>query len=116
MDVQLTPRPFGGFIVLLGLVSFWIIPLVIRSQEATYAKRLDDEGITTLGGKRIPWSDVKQVKHTRYKMGATGGIIEAYSFITSKGRIGFLSNRIKNFDEVMGYVWSKVPQLEKGNL
>jgi hypothetical protein len=113
MDVQLTPRPFGCLIIFLGLISFWIIPLVIRSQEAAYAKRLDDEGIATLGGKRIPWSDLKQVQHKRYKMGATGGIIEAYSFTTSKGRVGFLSNRIKNFDEVMRFVWSKVPQLEQ---
>jgi hypothetical protein len=113
MDVQLTPRPFGCFIVFLGLISFWIIPLVIRSQEAAYAKRLDDEGITTLGGKRIPWSELNQAKHTRYKMGTPGGIIEAYRFTSSKGAIGFLSNRIKNFDEVMCYVWSKVPQLKE---
>ncbi len=113
MDVQLTPRPFGCFIIFLGLISFWIIPLVIRSQEAAYAKRLDDEGISTKGGKRILWNDLKQVKHTRYKMGATGGIIQGYSFITLKGRVGFLSNRIRNFDEVMRYVWLKVPQLEQ---
>jgi hypothetical protein len=113
MDVQLTPRPFGCLIIFLGLTSFWIIPLVIRKQEAAYAKRLDDEGIITKGGKRISWSDLKQVKHTRYKMGATGGIIEAYRFTSSKGPVGFLSNRIKNFDDVMRYVWSKVPQLEK---
>jgi hypothetical protein len=113
MDVQLTPRPFGCLIIFLGLISFWIIPLIIRRQEAAYAKHLDDEGIATLGGKRIFWSDLKQVQYKRYKMGATGGIIEAYSFTTSKGRVGFLSNRIKNFDEVMRYVWSKVPQLKK---
>jgi hypothetical protein len=113
MDVQLTPRPFGCLIIFLGLISFWIIPLIIRSQEAAYAKRLDDEGITTKGGKRISWSDLKQAKHTRYKMGATGGIIEAYSFTTTKGRVSFLSNRIKNFDEVMHYIWSKVPQFQK---
>ena len=107
------PRPFGFFITLLGLISFWMIPLVIRSQEAAYAKHVDDEGVATLGGKRILWSDLKQVKHTRYKLGATSGIIEAYSFTTSKGRVGFLSNRIKNFDEVMNYVWSKIPQLKQ---
>ena len=113
MDVQLTPRPFGCFIVLLGFISFWIIPLMIRSQEAVYATRLDDKGIATKGGKCILWSDLKQVKHTRYKIGATGKTIEAYRFSSTKGSVGFLSNRMKNFDEVMSYVWSKVPGLKQ---
>jgi hypothetical protein len=113
MDVQLTPRPFGCLIVFLGLISFWIIPLMIRSQEAAFAKRLSDEGIETLGGKRIPWSDLKSVRHTRYRLKGASTIIEAFRFKSSKGPIGFLSNRMKNFDEAMAYVWAKAPHLNK---
>lgn len=113
MDVQLTPRPFGCFIVFLGLISFWIIPLMLRSREGVFPKRLDDEGIMTRAGKRIPWSDLKSVKHLRYKLRGGRSVMEEYNFTSSQGRVQFFSNRIFNFNEVMTYVWSKVPQLEK---
>ena len=113
MDIKLSPRPFGCLIIILGLMSFWIIPIMIRSRESVFPKRLDDKGILTQSGKSIAWNELKRVKHSRFRLGSTGTVMEAYNFHSARGRISFFSNRIVNFDEAMAYTWSKVPHLAK---
>jgi hypothetical protein len=114
MDIELYPRPVGCLIIFLGLISFWIIPLMIRSRESVFPKQLSEEGIVTRAGKKVAWSELKKVQHLRYRLNTGGAVMEEYNFKTPKGRICFFSNRIKNFDAVMDYVWVKVPHLAEG--
>ena len=113
MEVQITRRPNGCIFFFLGLLTLGLVPLLLRGREAVFVVRMDDNGVTTKGGKIIPWSDFKKAAYSKYRIRNGGTILEEYNFKTSKGSVNFFSNRMKNFDQAIDYVWTKIPHLNK---
>jgi hypothetical protein len=109
MEVKLRRALPGCLGIPLSIMTLGIFPLMLRNIERNYfPATVDDEGVVTRGGKRILWSEFTKVRKVMVKNGMSQYLLE-YHFDSPKGRVAFHLGRIENIEQVLQFVWIRIP-------
>lgn len=65
IEVQLRPEVPGCLTLLLAGLSLGLVPILMRWNERHFARRMDEDGVTTRGGRRIAWSEVTAIRRAQ---------------------------------------------------
>ena len=108
MEVSLRPPLHGCLIALLGLMTLGLYPLLRRMMERRFIRRMDDAGIETRGGKRIPWPEVTAIRRVK---GVVNGVVMSDELLleTRRGRVSLALWRAGNADEALDYLLRRLP-------
>ena len=107
IEVQTAPHP-GCLMVVGGLFSFGLVPLILILSLKTQPTRMGPAGMTLKNGTQIPWSSLTKVVHVRVH-GQTGVVAERFDLSHPKGVTKVVLNRIYNRDAVFNYILRYVP-------
>ncbi len=109
MEVKLRPALPGCLGIGLGVMSFGLIPWMIRNNDRNFfPASVDDQGVVTRRGKRILWTEFAKVRKIVIDRGMSKYTLE-YHFDSPKGRVAFHRGRIENIEEVLQFVWAQIP-------
>jgi hypothetical protein len=113
MEVRLIPIS-GCLNVFLGVMTLGVAPLGTWIAQRSWPKRVDEEGLVTRGGKRIPWSAITKVTKviTRIQNGAA--TTEHYELRSPQGKVVVAVYRLENGAAVWAYIWERLPEAAKG--
>ena len=111
MDVQYY-KTSGCFNVILGVLTLGIVPLVIWRQQRQWPARVDENGLTTRGGKRIPWQEFTRVTRqiTYLGSGATATRVERLELSSPQGKVLVPTERLANREQVTTYILRHLPE------
>ena len=110
MDIKIVPLS-RGLMVVLGVCTLGIAPLAIRMKEKHWPKSVDESGLITRGGKRYAWGDFTKV--LKVITNVSGTVTERYDLRASSGTVGIFPGRIQNAQQVMDYIWRRLPEEAK---
>ena len=128
VEVQLRPGVSGCLMVPLACLSLGLIPLLMRWGARHFARRMDEFGIETRGGKRIAWNEFTRIKRAQQTLrpGMHGALLrptvsddlfaptshalsDEYLLESPKGRVSVPFWRVINANEVRAYTVAHVP-------
>jgi hypothetical protein len=113
MEVKIKPVS-GCAQILLGILTLGIFPLAQWLNLRGWPKALDESGLTTRGGTKIAWNEFTKVTKVITNIGRTGAKTEHYELKFPKGKIVVAPYRLENGDQVLEYVWRRLPAQAKG--
>jgi hypothetical protein len=100
----------GCLRLLLGVLSFGLIPLLLRREDGRFVRRMDGQGFETRDGRRIAWADVTEVRHAQ---GWVRGKLMSDELLlsTPRGKISVPLWRAEHPAAVREYALSHLPDL-----
>ncbi len=107
MEVRII-QPSGCLMWGLGILTLGIAPLFIKQQQRSWPAYLDDEGVTTRGGKRIAWSEFTRVVRVVTRL-TSGTTIERYELHSPHGKVLVPTERLVNGQEVVRFILEHLP-------
>ena len=113
MDVRIIPLN-GCIQAILGFLTLGVAPLAIWISERNWPKSVDEQGLTTRGGKQIAWSEFTKV--TRILTQVTRGsssTVERFELQSSKGKVVVVAYRLVDGEQVLDYIWRHLPEQAK---
>ena len=113
MDVRIIPLN-GCMQVILGVFTLGVAPLAIWISERSWPKSVDEQGLTTRGGKQIAWSEFTKV--TRILTQVTRGSstpVERFELKSRKGKVIVVVYRLVDGEKVLDYIWRHLPEQAK---
>jgi len=113
MEVRLIPLS-GCLNVSLGVMTLGIAPLAVWLNTRSWPQTLDEQGVVTRGGKRIPWSAFTKAVKVITRIPDTGVTVERYDLHSPQGVVRVALDRIENKDAVWAYIWERLPEQAKG--
>jgi len=108
VEIDLRPPLHGCLIALLGLMTLGLYPLLRRMGERHFIRRMDEEGLETRGGKRIPWAAVTAVQRRQGVMGSAV-LSDEMLLETARGRVSLPLWRAGNAEEALAYLLRRLP-------
>ena len=102
-------RSFRTRLILIGLLSCGIGSLVLYLISRGYVRTLDDQTVTTRGGKVFSWSDLKTVSPV-YVQRHGNRRLNHVDLIFSNGKAGVFYQMFENGAEVLHFVRTKTGQ------
>ncbi|MBX6374666.1 MAG: hypothetical protein IRZ13_10590 [Acetobacteraceae bacterium] len=108
MDVQLRPPMHGCLIAIISLMTLGVYPLLRRFLERHFIRRMDDTGIETRGGKRIPWSEFTRIQRVVAKVQGVQ-MSDEYLLHSPRGRVSLPLWRTGNAKEAADYLQRHLP-------
>jgi hypothetical protein len=109
MEVKLRPALPGCLGIPLGIMTLGIVPLMIANNDRNlFPASVDDQAVVTRAGKRILWTEFTKVRKVVIKNGMSRYTLE-YHFDSPKGRVAFHMRRIENIEQVLAFVWTRIP-------
>lgn len=114
MDVQ-TKGSTTCLMILLGVLTLGIGPLLVSLQQRNWPRRVDAGGITTRGGKHIPWSAFTHMTYSRTRL-ASGYEVERYDLYGPKAHVIVPTERLVNGPQVVAAILHYLPEAVKATL
>jgi hypothetical protein len=113
MDVRIIPLN-GCMQVFLGVFTLGVAPLAIWISERSWPKSVDEQGLTTRGGKQIAWNEFTKVTRvlTRVTRGSSS-TVEHFELRSSKGKVVVAAYRLVDGEQVLDYIWRHLPEQAK---
>jgi len=113
MDVKIIPLS-GCLQVVLAVLTLGVASLAKFIQEKSWPKRVDDQGLTTRGGKQIAWSEFTKMKLVNtYINSSSSPATQHYELASGKGKVVVAPYRLENGDQVMEYIYTRLPESAK---
>ncbi len=130
LEVQLRPGVPGCVTMPLGCLTLGLVPFLTRWGERHFARRMDEFGVETRGGKRIAWSEFTSIKRSQGTLGYGPGLghrvlrtkvtddlyspradalSDEYLLESSRGRVSVPFWRVANADAVRAFTLAHVP-------
>src|SRR5215216_2886697 len=109
MDVKIVPVP-GCLQIFLGVFTLGVAPLAVWLSERMWPQSVDEQGLTTRGGKRIAWDEFTKITKVITRIGRTSNKTEHYELRSSKGKVVVALYRLENSGQVFDYIWRRLPQ------
>lgn len=126
IEVDLRPGVSSWVSAPLGCLSLGLIPLLTRSAERHFARRMDDLGVETRAGKRVGWSEFTSIKRAQGIVGSgrrvlrvnvsddvysptTHATSDEYWLESPKGRVSVPFWRATNGDAVREFTLAHLP-------
>lgn len=108
IEVKLRPGVHGCIYWPLAVISLGVIPLAMKAGEKHFIARMDEDGLTTRGGKRIAWDEIERVQRT---VGTVKGVRMSDELVvhTAKGRVSLPTWRAENAEEALVYFGAHSP-------
>ncbi len=113
MDVKIRPLP-GCMNVFLAVLTLGVAPLGKWIVERSWPRRVDEEGIETRGGKRIPWASFTRAVRvlTRVTQGSSS-TVEHYELHSPQGKVNVAAYRLEDGEAILDYIWQHLPEAAK---
>lgn len=106
MQVKVIPMS-GCMMFFLGVLTLGIAPLAIKLKERSWPKEVDEEGLVTRAGVRIPWGEFTQA--TRVISNVRGTVTERYDLVWPGGKVSIVPSRLEESSKVLQYIWDRLP-------
>jgi hypothetical protein len=110
MKVEIKPLS-GCMKITLGVLTLGVFPLFYWLNLRNWPKLVDEQGLVTRKGTRIEWSQFTKFKKVITYM--RGGQIEHFELSSPKGKIVVAPYRLVNGDQVLDYIWQRLPEQAK---
>lgn len=110
MEVKIVPVS-GCLKVFLGVMTLGVAPLMTWINERNWPGLVDEQGLVTRGGTRIAWNEFTRVTKVFTKVGSTRTEHLELSF--PKGRVVVAAYRLVNGEQVLSYIWQRLPERAK---
>ena len=112
MDVKIIPVS-GCLQIFLGVFTLGVAPLAIWLGERMWPQSVDEQGLTTRGGKRIAWDEFTNIKKVITRVGRTNTKTEHYELSGYKGKVIVVLYRLEQGAQVFDYIWRRLPERVK---
>lgn len=112
MEVKIIPIS-GCVQVILAVFTLGIAPLAKWLGERNWPKFVDEQGLVTRGENRIPWNEFTKVTKVVTRIGNTSGTTEHYELRHPKGKVIVAEYRLVNGNQIMNYIWQRLPEQAK---
>jgi len=108
MEVTLRAPLPGCLIALVSVMTLGLYPILRRTAERRFIRRMDDAGIETRGGARIAWRDIDGVRHV---IGKVEGVTRSDEYLIHAGKrtISLPLWRIENAAAARDFLVSRLP-------
>jgi hypothetical protein len=110
MDVKIMPVS-GCLKVFLGVMTLGVAPLMGWLNERKWPKSVDEQGLVTRGGTRVPWSEFTKITKVITKVG--GGKTEHFELSYPQGKIVVAPYRLVDGQQILDYIWQRLPAASK---
>ncbi len=107
MEVKIV-KSQGCLMALLGVLTLGLGPLMVYLQQRQWPARLDAAGVTTRGGKFIPWTAFTRVTRTTTRV-TLGAAVERYDLYAPAGHVIVPPGRLVNGQQVVAYLLAHLP-------
>jgi hypothetical protein len=110
MEIKIKPLS-GCMAVFLAVFTLGVAPLAIWISERSWPKLVDEQGLVTRGGKRIPWGEFTRITRvlTRVTRGSSS-TVEHYELRASGSKVIVAVYRLENGQQVFDYIWQHLPE------
>jgi hypothetical protein len=109
MEVKKVPLS-GCLQVILAVFTLGVAPLLISMGERSWPKLVDDQGLVTRGGKRIPWNEFTKVTKVVTRIGSGGGTTEHYELRSKQGKVIVPTYRLQDGEKVVDFILNRLPE------
>lgn len=110
MDVEIKPLS-GCMVVTLGILTLGLFPVFNWFNTRSWPKLLDEQGLVTRKGTRIPWDQVTKFRKVVTSM--RGATTEHYEMFSPQGKVVVVDYRLVNGGEVLDYIWEHISEEAK---
>ncbi len=114
MDVQ-TKGSTTYLMIFLGVLTFGLGPLLVWLQQRNWPRRVDASGMTTRGGRHIPWQHFTHMTYSRTRVGA-GYTVERYDLYGPRVHVIVPTERLVAGAQVVEMMWRYLPEQVKATL
>ncbi len=111
MDVKILPLN-GCLQIILAVFTLGLAPLLTWLNERGWPKSLDEQGLTTRGGRRIAWSDFTRITEVVTRLNS-GGTTVHYELKHPQGKVVVAVYRLQDGQQVFDYIWQRLPERAK---
>ncbi len=111
MEVKVIPMP-GCLMLVLGIFTLGIAPILIKLKERSWPKLLDEKGLVTRGGKRIEW--IEFTKFERVITRVQGTTTERFDLLSPQGTVSVVVYRLQEGAQVLEYISQHLPDYARG--
>lgn len=108
MDVPLHRATSGCLWWPAVIASFGLVLLITKMVERSFVARMDDDGFTTRGGKRIAWREVTSVRRVQTLLNGRLAS-DALRLTSARGSVSLPLSRTDNPAAVYDYAISRLP-------
>ncbi len=113
MEVKIKPLS-GCMRITLGVLTLGMMPLFAWINERNWPKTIDEQGLVTRKGTRIPWGSFTRIRKVITRMsGSSTALSEHYELSHPQGKVIVAAYRLENGDQVLDYVWNHLPEQAK---
>jgi hypothetical protein len=110
MEAKLIPVS-GCMQVVLGVFTLGVAPLAMKLQERGWPKVVDEQGLETRGGLRIPWNEFTNIQ--KVITNVNGTVTERFELHSPQGKVPVVVYRMENGPQVLQYIWERLPESAK---
>ncbi|MBK8794105.1 MAG: hypothetical protein IPN59_13505 [Holophaga sp.] len=112
MEVKIIPLN-GCMQVFLAVMTLGVAPLMVWLNERSWPKSVDEQGLLTRGGVKIPWSDFSKITRVVTRIGNTSSTTEHFELVHPKGKVVVTVYRLENGQKILDYIWQRLPAAAK---
>ena len=114
MEVQ-TKGSTVVLMILLGVLTLGVGPLLVWLQQRNWPCRVDASGITTRSGRQIPWAAFTHMTYSRTRM-ASGYEVERYDLYGPKTHVIVPTELLVDGPRVVELILRYLPDAVKATL
>lgn len=112
MEIKIKSVP-GCMNILLAVLTLGVYPLAAWLTARNWPKSVDEQGLVTRGGNKIPWNGFTKVSRVITKVAGTGPGMEHFELTHAKGRVVVAPYRLENGKQAFDYIWQRLPEQAK---
>jgi len=109
LEVQVA-KANGCLLVVGGLMSFGVVPLVILLPRRRWPRFFDPSGMTLRNGSHIPWDAFTSVRRVRVHGDGGAVLAERIDLRSSRGKVQVVTSQIHNAQAVEDFLFAHLPE------
>jgi hypothetical protein len=117
IEVQMRRGVAGCIWYPLGCLTLGLVPLIARWGQRGFARRMNEQGIETRGGKWVPWAQITGIRRAQTRVGGPsvyggGGRTAYYGYVLTspQGNVEIPLSHAANEEEVRAFTLAHLPQ------
>lgn len=106
IEVEVVPMS-GCALTVLAVLSLGIVPLVLRSTERNWPRRMDAEGFSTRAGRSYRWAEIRRLRHVVTIVNHVR--TERFDLETDQGPVAaIVEHRLRNGSRVLDFARQRI--------
>jgi hypothetical protein len=109
MEIKIKPVP-GCLNIILAVLTLGVYPLAAWLTARNWPKSVDEQGLVTRGGKRLPWNEFTKITKVITNINQSAAKTEHYELFHPGGKVIVAEYRLENGAQIMDYIWNRLPE------